>query len=178
MVLPSAPRITSHGLTVRLLISVLLFSTCVTLILTVVQLYLEYRNEVSALELRLDQISKTNLDSLAERLWALDENQLRLQLTGILRLPDMRAVEVLEAGSAGDPLVIRLGERSASSAVTREYPLLYNVQGQNTRIGTLYVQATLADLRRRLFHTGWTIFLNQAAETFLVSLFIIYILYN
>ena len=162
----------------RLLINVLLFSACVTLILTVVQLYLEYRNEVSALELRLDQISKTNLDSLAERLWALDENQLRLQLTGILRLPDMRAVEVLEAGSAGDPLVIRLGERSASSTVTREYPLLYNVQGQNTRIGTLYVQATLADLRRRLFHTGWTIFLNQAAETFLVSLFIIYIFHK
>ncbi len=178
MLLPSTPRITSHSLTVRLLISVLLFSACVTLILTVVQLYLEYRNEVSALELRLDQISKTNLDSLAERLWALDENQLRLQLTGILRLPDMRAVEVLEASSAGNPLVIRLGERSASSTVTREYPLLYNVQGQNTRIGTLYVQATLADLRRRLFHTGWTIFLNQAAETFLVSLFIIYIFHK
>jgi PAS domain S-box-containing protein len=178
VLLPSTPRITSHSLTVRLLINVLLFSACVTLILTVVQLYLEYRNEVSALELRLDQISKTNLDSLAERLWALDENQLRLQLTGILRLPDMRAVEVLEAGSAGDPLVIRLGERSASSTVTREYPLLYNVQGQNTRIGTLYVQATLADLRRRLLHTGWTIFLNQAAETFLVSLFIIYIFHK
>jgi len=178
MALPSTPRITSHGLTVRLLVNVLLFSACVTLLLTVVQLYLEYRNEVSALELRLDQISKTNLDSLAERLWALDENQLRLQLTGILRLPDIRAVEVLEAGSAGDPLVIRLGERSASSTVTREYALLYNVQGQNTRIGTLYVQATLADLRRRLFHTGWTIFLNQAAETFLVSLFIIYIFHK
>src|ERR1700741_856239 len=178
MVLPPAPRITSHGLTVRLLVRVLLFSACVTLILTVVQLYLEYRNEVSALELRLDQISKTNLDSLAERLWALDENQLRLQLTGILRLPDMRAVEVLEAGSAGDPLVIRLGETSASSAITREYPLLYNAQGQNTRIGTLSVQATLVDLRRRLVHTGWTIFFNQAAETFLVSLFIVYIFHN
>lgn len=178
MVLPSAPRITSLGLTVRLLISVLLFSACVTLILTVVQLYLEYRHDVSDLELRLDQISKTNLDSLAERLWALDENQLRLQLMGILRLPDMRAVEVREAGTTGDPLVIRLGEKSASSAITREYPLLYNAQGQNTRIGTLYVQATLVDLRRRLFHTGWTIFLNQAAEILLVSLFIVYIFYN
>lgn len=178
MPFPSTPRITSHSLTVRLLGSVLLFSACVTLILTVVQLYLEYRHDVSALELRLDQISKTNLDSLAERLWALDENQLRLQLTGILRLPDMRAVEVREAGSTDNPLVIRLGEKSASSAITREYPLLYNVQGQTTRIGTLYVQATLADLRRRLFHTGWTIFLNQAAETFLVSLFIVYIFHQ
>jgi PAS domain S-box-containing protein len=178
MLFPSTPRIASHSLTVRLLSSVLLFSVCVTLILTVVQLYLEYRHDVSDLELRLDEIGETNLDSLAERLWALDENQLRLQLTGILRLPDMRAVEVREAGSTGDPLVIRLGERSASSTITREYPLLYNAQGQNTRIGTLSVQATLVDLRRRLVHTGWTIFFNQAAETFLVSLFIVYIFHN
>ncbi|WP_263353287.1 sensor histidine kinase [Acidicapsa acidisoli] len=178
MLFPSTPRIAFHSLTVRLLSSVLLFSVCVTLILTVVQLYLEYRHDVSDLELRLDQIGKTNLDSLAERLWALDENQLRLQLTGILRLPDMRAVEVREASNTGNPLVIRLGERSASSTITREYPLLYNAQGQNTRIGTLYVQATLVDLRRRLVHTGWTIFLNQAAEIFLVSLFIVYIFHK
>jgi PAS domain S-box-containing protein len=178
MFFPSTPRIAFHGLTVRLLSSVLLFSICVTLTLTVVQLYLEYRHDVSDLELRLDQIGRTNLDSLAERLWALDENQLRLQLTGILRLPDMRAVEVREAGSTGDPLVIRLGERSTSSTITRQYPLLYNVQGQNTRIGTLYVQATLVDLRRRLVHTGWTIFLNQAAETVLVSMFIVYIFHK
>src|ERR1700733_7566701 len=178
MFFPSTPRIAFHSLTVRLLSSVLLFSVCVTLILTVVQLYLEYRHDVSDLELRLDQIGETNLDSLAERLWALDENQLRLQLTGILRLPDMRAVEVREARSTGDPLVIKLGERSASSTITREYPLLYNAQGQNTRIGTLYVQATLVDLRRRLVHTGWTIFLNQAAGAALVSLFIVYIFHK
>jgi PAS domain S-box-containing protein len=167
-----------HSLAVRLLTSVLLFSTCVTLILTLLQLYLDYRHDVSALELQLDQISRTNLDSLTERLWALDENQLRLQLTGILRLPDMRAVEVREVGSAGDPLVISLGEKSASTAITREYPLLYNVRGQNTRVGTLYVQATLANIHQRLFHTAWTIFFNQAAETFLVSLFIVYIFHN
>src|SRR5215469_16586712 len=101
----------SHGLTGRLLSKVLLFSVCVTLILTLLQLYIEYRHDVSALELRLDQIGKTNLDSLAERLWALDENQLRLQLTGILQVPDMRAVEVREAGSAGEPLDIKLGEK-------------------------------------------------------------------
>jgi PAS domain S-box-containing protein len=166
------------SLTLRLLSSVLLFSACVTLILTALQLYLEYRHDVSALELRLDQISKSNLDSLAERLWALDENQLQLQLTGILQLPDIHAVEVREAGTAGDPLVIMLGEKTASSAITREYPLLYNVQGQNTRIGTLYVQATLANIYHELFHTASIIFVRQAAQIFLVSLFIVYIFHN
>jgi PAS domain S-box-containing protein len=167
-----------HSLSVRLLSRVLLFSVCMTLILTLLQLYVEYRHDVSALELQLDQIGKINLDSLAERLWALDENQLRLQLTGILRLPDMRAVEVREAGAADNPLVVRLGERSTSSAITREYPLLHNVRGQSTRIGTLYVQATLEDIYQRLLHTAFTTLVRQAAEIFLVSLFIIYIFHN
>jgi signal transduction histidine kinase len=164
-----------HSLAVRLLIAVLLFGTCVTLILTLLQIYLEYRHDVSALESQLDQISRTNLDSLSERLWALDENQLRLQLTGILRLPDMRAVEVREAGSARDRLIIRLGEKSASSAITREYALLYNVRGQKTRIGTLHVEATLAGIYSSLFHRGFSIFVGQAATIFLTSLFVLYI---
>jgi PAS domain S-box-containing protein len=166
------------NLSVRLLSRVLLFSACITLLLTLLQLFLEYRHEVSALELRLDEIGETNLDSLAERLWALDENQLRLQLGAILRLPDMRAVEVREGGSSRGPFVVSLGERSASSAITREYPLLHDVRGQNTRIGTLYVQATLADIYHRQFHTALVIFANTAAAIFLVSLFMVYIFHN
>src|SRR5258707_14151355 len=96
-----------HRLGVRLLSRVLLFSACLTLILTLLQLYIEYRRDVSALELRFEQISNGCLDSLAEHLRTLDENQLRRQLAGILRLPDIRAGEVREAGSAGAPFAIR-----------------------------------------------------------------------
>jgi PAS domain S-box-containing protein len=164
-----------HSLSLRLLASVLIFSACITVLLTFLQVYLEYRQDVAALKLQLDQIGRTNLDSLAERLWALDENQLRLQLTGILRLPDMRAVEVRETSSAANPLDVKLGDSSSTSAITREYPLFYNVRGRKTRIGTLYVQAAYAGVYDRLFKTAGTVLANQAAETFLVALFIVYI---
>jgi len=167
-----------HSLGVRLLSSVLLFSACVTLILTLIQIYLEYRRDVSALELRLEQISNSNLDSVAEGLWILDEKQLRLQLAGILRLPGVRAVEVREADTASNPLVISLGEKSISTALTREYPLHYNVQGQNRLIGTLRVQASLADVYRRVFNAASVILVTQAATIFLVSLFIVYIFHQ
>jgi PAS domain S-box-containing protein len=162
----------------RLLGRVLLFSACVTLVLTLLQLYLEYRRDVSALESQLEQIGKSNLDSLAESLWGLDEKQLRLQLAGILRLPDIRSVEVSEAGSTGYRLVIRLGENSTSLPIKHEYPLRYNVEGKNLMIGTLSVEATLANIYHRLFNTGLTILVSQAAEIFLVSLFIFYIFHE
>jgi hypothetical protein len=86
----AAPR---HSIGARLLAGVLLFSGSVTLVLTATQLYIDYRRDVSALEVQLNQISGSYLASLAEGVWTLDEKQLRLQLDGILRLPDIRAVE-------------------------------------------------------------------------------------
>src|SRR5258708_25208456 len=62
-----------HRLGVRLLSRVLLFSACLTLILTLLQLYIEDRRDVSALELRFGLISNGCLESLAEHLPSLHE---------------------------------------------------------------------------------------------------------
>ena len=164
-----------HSVGARLLAGVLLFSGSITLVLTAIQLYIDYRREVSALELRLNQISGSYLASLAEGLWTLDEKQLRLQLDGILRLPDIRAVEIRETADTGNPLIVKLGESSVSSSFARDYPLRHSVQGQERAIGTLRVEATLTDVHRRLVDTAVTILIGQAAKTFLVSFFILYL---
>jgi hypothetical protein len=78
------------GVGLRLLAAVLLFSSIVTLTLTAAQLYLDYDREVSVIETRLDEIGRSYLGSIGESLWNLDQNQLELQLNGILRLPDVR----------------------------------------------------------------------------------------
>ena len=166
---------TRHSIGARLLIGVLLFSSSVTLILTVIQLYTDYRRDVSAIESRLNQISGSYLDSLAEGLWALDEKQLRLQLDGILRLPDIRAVEVREAGTTVNQPLVRLSRNPETSIFAREYPLLHKVQGQDKVIGTLRVEATRANIYRRLVNTLLTNLASHAATIFLVSLFILYI---
>ncbi len=156
---------------------VLLFSGSVTLVLTAIQLYIDYRRDVSALDVQLNQIGGSYLASLAEGVWTLDEKQLRLQLDGILRLPDIRAVEVREAADTSNSLALKLGENSASSSLVREYPLRRNVQGQERVIGTLRIEATLANVHRRLLNTAVTILISQAAKTFLVSFFILYFFY-
>jgi PAS domain S-box-containing protein len=164
-----------HSVALALLWRVLLFSACLTLILTLLQLYINFRRAVWVLELRLEQIGESYPDSLAEGLWTLDEKQLRLQLTGILRLPDIRAVEVREAGTAPGRFVVRVGEKPDSSAIVREYPLRYRVQGRERVIGTVHVEATRAGIYQELLHSSFTILVSQAATIFLVSLFIVYI---
>ncbi|TKC92309.1 response regulator [Trinickia terrae] len=160
----------------RLLVTVLLFSCVVTLILTALQLYRDYYRGEALVANRLIEIDKSYRDSLGEALWRLDRDQLQLELDGILRLADIRAAQVREVGSAA-PMVVTAGQRAAHSAISNEFPLLYRVRGREQEIGTLYVEATLSDLYDDLKRTALVILVSQAANTFVVSLFTIYILY-
>ena len=158
----------------RLLAAVLLFSSIVTLTLTALQLYLDYDREVGAIETRLDEIGRSYLASLGEGLWNLDENQLKLQLNGILRLPDIRAADVSEIADRPHPMRVAVGERAGRSVITRDYPLDYVVHDTRHQIGVLHVEATLTEVYRQLVTRALVILASQAAKTFLVSLFILY----
>ncbi|TQF36705.1 ATPase [Bradyrhizobium sp. UNPF46] len=165
---------TRSGVGLRLLAAVLLFSSVVTLTLTALQLYLDYDREVGLIETRLDEIGRSTTGSLGESLWNLDQNQLKLQLDGILRLPDIRAAEVREIADRRNPIRMAVGEPGTRSIVTRDYPLNTKVQGTARPIGVLHVEATLTDVYQHLLNRALVILASQAAKTFLVSLFIIY----
>jgi PAS domain S-box-containing protein len=158
----------------RLVVAVLLFSSIVTLTLTALQLYLDYDREVSSIETRLDEIGRSYFGSIGESLWNLDQNQLELQLNGILRLPDIQAAEVSEIADRPNPLRVAVGRRGSGSLITRLYPLDYVVQGAKRQIGVLYVEATLTEVYRELLTRALVILASQAAKTFLVSFFIVY----
>jgi PAS domain S-box-containing protein len=163
------------GIGVRLLAGVLLFSSFVTLALTALQLYLEYEREVGVIESRLDEIGRSYPDSLGESLWTLDQNQLELQLKGILTLPDVQSVEIRELGSRLNPVRLAVGERASRSVIAREYPLDYALQGNRRQIGVLRVEASLSEVYRQLLNKTLVILASQAAKTFLVSFFILYL---
>jgi len=163
------------GIGLRLLAGVLLFSSAVTLALTALQLYLEYEREVGVIETRLDEIGRSYPGSLGESLWNLDQNQLELQLKGILSLPDVQSVEIREIASRPNPVRLALGQHATRSVIAREYPLDYVMQGGRRQIGVLRVEATLTEVYRQLLNKALVILASQAAKTFLVSFFILYL---
>jgi CheY-like chemotaxis protein/signal transduction histidine kinase len=159
----------------RLFATVFLFSCAVTLMLTALQLYRDYHRGMQLIENRLAGIGRSYRGSLGEALWRLDQPQLQLDVDGIVRLADIRTAEVRENASNGTPMVVTAGRRATEAAIAREFPIVYRVQGVEQRIGTLYVEATLANLYHDLTKTALLILVSQGANTFLVSLFTIYI---
>lgn len=174
----SGRRLVEHlrgSVVVRLFVIVFVFSCAVTVALTAVQLYREYLRGVARVQGQLGEVDRIYRGSLAEALWRLDQAQVSLEVEGMLRLADISAVQVRESGK--DPLVASAGHLShGASVISRDFPIMREVQGAQRMIGTLHVEATLSDLYRSLANTAALILVNQAANTFLVALLITWLL--
>jgi C4-dicarboxylate-specific signal transduction histidine kinase len=165
------------GIGWRLLVRVLLFSSVITLLLTLTQLYLDYRRDVQAIDQRMSEIDSGYRRSLAEGLWRMDTRQLQLQVEGILRLPDIRYVELREATGQAATLVVT-GSDQTNPPVRNEFKIVYTNRGAEQLLGILVVEATFDRIYRRLLDTAVIIMAGQAIKTFIVSFFILLVVYR
>jgi|SRR5580658_3170203 diguanylate cyclase (GGDEF)-like protein len=167
------------GIAPRLLYLILVFSSAATLVSSGVQLFFEYRRDVDAVETRLDQVEQTELASLAGSLWNLQSGQIRLQLEGLLRLPDMQALEVDEvAPGLLKPLVVSVGQHRDLSTVSRDIPIIHFDGTTPEVIGNFHAEITLDGVYRRLGETLLLILISQGVETFLLAAFILFIVHR
>ncbi|QRN93683.1 GAF domain-containing protein [Archangium violaceum] len=152
----------------RLLVAIMLFSAVVSLAGTTVQLFADYQREVHALEERLEQIRSSHAQSIAQSLWSLDEAPLRIELEGITTLPDIAQAQVDSA--LGTQYVAGSPPRP-EKVVERSIPLYH----EQLYLGTLRVRATLDGIYARLWDRVLVILATQAAKTFLIALFVLFI---
>ncbi|HJW12375.1 MAG TPA: hypothetical protein VJ598_11335, partial [Albitalea sp.] len=103
----------------RLLTAILLASTCLALLATGIQLYIDYSRDLSEIDAEFKQIENSYLDSLANSLWSFDKNQTRLQLDGLLKMRDVRFARV--EGDAGERF--EAGQHGGGRTVERRYEL-------------------------------------------------------
>lgn len=155
-----------------LVVYVLLFSSAITLVLTALQLHKDYRYDLSLIDKRLAQIEISILGSLAQNMWTLNNSAIRLQLEGLLRLPD---IVYLEVSGPGGQLLASAGAPDTGDIVSRSYPVEYGYRGVPRQLGTLRAIATLDNVYQRLIDTFVAILVTQGIKTFLVSAFIIFI---
>ena len=179
---PAMPARLGRGIGLKLLAAIFLFSTAVTLLTTLFELYVDYRGQIQDIRDHFDDIKAGYLASLGGSLWSLDVDQIKLQIEGIKRLPDMQYLEVREVGrNVRRRVLVSVGERGDGGVLTQEYPIIYaenKEKGAEQTIGILYVEATLSGVYHRLLDKAVTILISQGVKTFLVSMFILYIVYR
>ena len=153
----------------RLIVTMILFSSLITLIVTAYQLYRDYNRDILLIDSQLAQIEKVHLRNITRSLWVADERELQLLIEGIQRLPDMQYLEIRE----GDRIWATVGIRPSENTIERDYPLIYVNRDRAQNIGMLTVVATLDEVYQRLIDKVEVILVSNAIKTFLVAGFML-----
>ncbi|SDI62895.1 ATP-binding protein [Pseudomonas panipatensis] len=135
----------------RLLLRVLAFSLCFTLLAGAVQLCLEYRREMRDIDTRLELIRAGYLASFERSLWDLNQAQLRVQLHGLVDFPDIAWASLVSE----DFKLIQGDIQGPGPLRVEHFPLSYQPpDGEPRQLGELAIAIDLGAIYRRLWHGG------------------------
>ena len=162
-----------NSLSIRLLSYILACSTLLAALITMLQLFWDYRQDVGQVEDSLTQIESSFLQPIASSLWNLDEEQIKVQLEGIMNLPSMQYVEVKEVMGDSAVKLVSLGTERENYDISREFNLTY----QGEVVGKLFVASSLEMIYHRLWEKSLLIMASQTIKTLVVSFCILLIFY-
>lgn len=154
----------------RLLLSVLLVSTVTTTILTGFTLFYEYKNELELKESELHPIETTFLESISIAFWTLDDQQMKVQLEGLLNIPSVTRVFVTDISGKVNYSV------NKNIHVSTEEEIIFPLETDKLtekKIGTLHVLVTNDFIVERMRHRLISIALTQSVKTFLTSIILL-----
>lgn len=164
----------------RLVRQVLLISVVVACLAAAYQLHAAYRSGQDDLDAFLERIGTTHVPALSASVWQLDEGQIRHQLVGIARYPDVSRVSIdsdlpFAVAPVAGPVRVGWPGWSAPTEV-REYPLLApdedgiqpGVRAQS--VGTLRVEVSLSGLLGRVVNMALGILLTELVRSVALAL--------
>ncbi|MHC8338965.1 ATP-binding protein [Pseudomonas sp. HLT2-19-2] len=141
------------GLLRRLLLFILLFSLCFTVLASTVQLYIEYRREMREIDSRMELIRAGYLASLERSLWDLNQEQLNVQLRGLVGFSDVARVHL----TSPDYDLLQGNPNPVGPLRIERFALRYlPPSGPLRQLGELEVSTDLGAVYERLYATGLT----------------------
>ncbi|WP_241264486.1 EAL domain-containing protein [Marinobacter daepoensis] len=158
-------------LSFRLVAWILLFSSAFTLLASGIQIYSDYREDLSKIEQRMQVIESGYRSSLAQSLWALDQKHLQTQMEGMLSLPD---IEHLRLRIEPDSELV-MGELPRDTdTLTHSFDLVYH-DDTEFHLGELTITASLERLYDELRRRVGFILATQFLIVFFASILILWI---
>jgi len=153
----------------KVLLSILFFSSCLTLLTTLSQLYNDYLNDIENIKKNFISIESSHLASLSANLWDFNELIVHQQLKGIVNLPGISFAQITT------PLLQKFesGTQVTHNVESHQYPLIY----LGDEIGVLTITANLEQIYNRLWSKAAVIFIGQFIKTLIIASIIIGIVY-
>jgi diguanylate cyclase (GGDEF)-like protein len=170
----SLPNRRESPVAYKLLLLIIISSSLVTFIITAIQLYFDYKTDISLIEKRILQIENSYLDSIAISVWNFNKKQYEIQLDGILNIEDIIYVEIIDSNARS---IVAKGSVTNKQIIERIFSLHTIDFGKDIYTGKLIVVASLTRVYQDLIKKGLLILFTQAIKTILISAVIIFSFY-
>jgi signal transduction histidine kinase len=173
--LPKFVNLPGGKLSRRLLLMILACSTLFTLAATSLQLYLEYRDDLTRVNENVEFIEASYVPALARSLYELNDKQLSLQLNGALQLNDVVYLKVVER-FGGETRFTEVGSTDYLDMTYDEFDLVVELNDTPFKVGSLVVGSTTDNIMQQVLSKATQILTINAMKTFVVALIILAII--
>ncbi len=157
----------------RLIFYTILFSTFITLFITILQLYRDYDADIKLIYYELEQIEQVHINSISAALWTSNRKLLKTNIDGIIKIRDMQYVEIKDDNESW----VKTGNKSEKNTIKRSYPINYTYRNKNINIGMLTAVVSLDGVYQRLYDKLWVVLISNAIKTSFVAIFIYFLFY-
>ncbi|MDN3611959.1 ATP-binding protein [Vibrio ostreicida] len=145
----------------QLVTAVVILSVILALAGTIYNLYQNFKQDLTNLDVVLNNIKHSQLPSLTASLWVEDRGLLNAQVEGLMTLPGVDFVSIKDQDTA----IIERGQRLASDHITQVWPMEYAVGDKTYLLGHLTVQSDLTPVYSDLWQTFLHLLLAENVRT-------------
>lgn len=154
-----------HKLNRKILTGVLLVSGLTTLVISSAQIYWDYSKDVSSIKERLSLVKSSYVAPIENSMWEYNEKQVSISLKGIINLPDIEYVKIVDAGK----VLFFEGQRKSTATISKTITLRHNTD----KLGELTVVASTEQAMERAKQQIVIITFSQLLKTLITSFFIL-----
>ncbi|WP_018693599.1 response regulator [Algicola sagamiensis] len=162
------------GIARQLVTYILIVSSIFTLCITGLNIYLDYENDLSAIDSRMAEIESSYLSAITASLWIEDREQLEKIIHGIGNLPDVQYIEIYDDYE----VIFSHGKKVNEYLLVYEWPIKHQTNSKEYELGSLRLETDLLNVYKRLYDKFVVLLISQAVKTLAITLFILFIVYH
>ncbi len=164
-------RIIKYPLLTKIICYVSGFFLLLMILLSVLQFWFLYTNQIAKINANLDKLQVSQVDTLANNIWSLNEQAIEIQLESIFNHPDVTAV-VLETDDGVRYQTGKLPDEKIR-VLTKEFSVSKISNGKSLYLGSVIIYAPVQSVRQLLFKQGFITLLFEILVLFITGGFIL-----
>ncbi len=138
---------TKNSIAFRLFIAVFLASLTMTLLITAVRAWFDYKMVTTDIENQLKRIEIIYLPVIKENLWDMDEKTVKTAMQGLLNIPHVKRIVIEDR----DKMIMKVGSIKTEHLLQREFPLLYTYGDKTRLLGVLKIDIAIGEAYKELW---------------------------